>query len=58
MPTTNLNPPPRAPSASELRRLPPDQRDAVLVAAAEAAEADYRNDRDLTAFKAFGEEDE
>ena len=41
-------------TASELRKLPPDQRDAILTAAAEQAEEDYRNDADLTAFEAFG----
>ena len=44
-------------TASELRRLPPAQRDAILAAAAAAAETDYRNDPALTAFEAFGEED-
>ncbi len=43
--------------ASELRKLPPEQRDAVLEAAAIQAEEDYRNDRELTAFEAFGKDD-
>jgi hypothetical protein len=43
--------------ASELRKLPPHQRDAVLEAAAIQAEADYRNDLELTAFEAFGKDD-
>ena len=43
--------------ASELRKLPPEQRDAVLEAAASQAEEDYRNDRELTAFEAFGKDD-
>jgi hypothetical protein len=43
--------------ASELRQLPPEQRDAILAAAAARAEADYCNDPMLTAFEAFGAED-
>jgi acyl-CoA reductase-like NAD-dependent aldehyde dehydrogenase len=43
--------------ASELRRLPPEERDAILEAAAAQAEADYRNDTALTAFEAFGKVD-
>jgi hypothetical protein len=39
--------------ASELRRLPSQERDAILAAAAEQAEDDYRNDPALTAFEAF-----
>lgn len=56
MPTTepDLRP---AWTAAELRRLPPDQRDAILAAAAERAADDYRYDADLTAFEAFGKED-
>jgi hypothetical protein len=44
-------------TATELRKLPPDQRDAVLEAAAALAEDDYRNDPQLTAFEAFGKDD-
>jgi hypothetical protein len=40
----------------QLRSLPRDQRQAILAAAAELAEADYRSDTDLTAFEAFSEE--
>jgi hypothetical protein len=40
-----------------LRKLPPDQRDAVLEAAAALAEDDCRNDQQLTAFEAFGKDD-
>jgi acyl-CoA reductase-like NAD-dependent aldehyde dehydrogenase len=43
--------------ASELRKLPAEQRDAVLAAAAAQAEDDYRNDATLTAFEAFGKDD-
>lgn len=41
-------------TAAELRKLPPAARDAVLEAAAAMAEQDYRNDPELTSFKAFG----
>jgi hypothetical protein len=44
-------------TAAELRKLPPAERDAVLEAAAAQAEDDYRNDRELTAFEAFGTDD-
>ena len=44
-------------TAAELRGLPAEQRDAILRAAAAKAEADYRNDPELTAFEAFGEGD-
>jgi hypothetical protein len=44
-------------TAAELRRLPPEERDAILEAAATQAAADYCNDRQLTAFEAFGKED-
>ncbi len=43
--------------ASELRKLPREQRDAILEAAAIQAEDDYRNDPELTAFEAFGKDD-
>src|SRR5271166_189987 len=44
-------------TAAELRKLPADQRDAILAAAAAVAEEIYRNDPQLTDFEAFGEED-
>lgn len=44
-------------TASELRKLPPEQRDAILRAAAELAAEDYHNDPALTAFEAFGKDD-
>ena len=44
-------------TASELRQLPAAERDAILSAAAALAEADYRNDPELTAFETFGEGD-
>jgi hypothetical protein len=43
--------------ARELRKLPPDQLDAILEAAAIQAETEYRTDRELTAFEAFGKDD-
>jgi hypothetical protein len=44
-------------TAKELRRLPAQQRDAILEAAAAPAEKEYRNNPQLTAFEAFGKND-
>ncbi len=44
-------------SPGELRRLPREQRQAFLAAAAEMAEQDYSTDKDLTGFEAFREEE-
>jgi hypothetical protein len=44
-------------SPSELRKMPREQRQAILAAAAEKAEQDYRSDRELTGFDAFSEEE-
>lgn len=44
-------------TATELRRLPPKERDAILEAAAALAEEEYRNNPELTAFEAFGKDD-
>jgi acyl-CoA reductase-like NAD-dependent aldehyde dehydrogenase len=44
-------------TAAELRKLPPDQRDAILQAAAALAEEEYRTNPELTAFEAFGKDD-
>jgi acyl-CoA reductase-like NAD-dependent aldehyde dehydrogenase len=44
-------------TASELRKLPPEERTAILEEAAALAEADYRHDAALTAFEAFGQDD-
>jgi acyl-CoA reductase-like NAD-dependent aldehyde dehydrogenase len=44
-------------TAAELRRLPPEQRDAILEEAAALAEEEYRNNLELTAFEAFGKDD-
>ena len=41
----------------ELRKLPAAKRDAILRAAAEHAEPEYRTNRDLAAFEAFGKDD-
>lgn len=41
----------------ELRMMPREARQAILAAAAALAEEDYRNDKQLTGFDAFGEED-
>jgi hypothetical protein len=38
----------------QLRRMPREQRQAVLAAAALLAEEDYRDDKQLTGFDAFG----
>ncbi len=44
-------------TAAELRRLPAEERDAILAAAAALAADEYRNDPALTAFEAFGKGD-
>jgi hypothetical protein len=44
-------------SPSELRKMTREQRQAILAAAAEQAEQDYRSDRELTGFNAFSEEE-
>ena len=44
-------------TADELRKLPANQRDAILAAAVALAEEIYRNDPQLTDFEAFGEKD-
>jgi hypothetical protein len=49
--------PARTWTAEELLKLPAAEQDAILEAAAAAAEVDYLNDPELTAFEAFGEED-
>jgi hypothetical protein len=42
---------------AELRKMPREQRQAILAAAAELAEQDYRSDKELTGFEAFSEEE-
>jgi hypothetical protein len=54
MTTTELVPATGNWTAAELRCLPPAQRDAILLAAAERAGVDYHPNADLTAFEAFG----
>lgn len=44
-------------TAAELRKLPPDEREAILEAAAARAEEEYRKNPELTAFEAFGKDD-
>jgi hypothetical protein len=44
-------------SPSELRKMPREQRQAILATAAEMAERDYRSDKELTGFDAFSEEE-
>lgn len=44
-------------TAAELRKLPPEQRDAILAEQAALMEEEYRTNRELTAFDAFGEDD-
>jgi formylmethanofuran dehydrogenase subunit A len=44
-------------TANELRKMPRAERAAALAAAAVLAEADYLNDKDLTGFDAFREEE-
>jgi hypothetical protein len=44
-------------TAAELRKLPPEQRDAILEEAARLAESEYRKNPGLTAFEAFGKDD-
>jgi hypothetical protein len=44
-------------TAAELRRLPAEQRDAILAEAAVLAEEEYCNNPELTAFEAFGKDD-
>ena len=44
-------------TAAELRKLPAEERDAIMAAAAAVAEDEYRNNSELTAFEAFGKDD-
>lgn len=44
-------------TAAELRKLPPEQRDAIMEAAAALAAEDHRNNPELTAFEAFDKDD-
>jgi hypothetical protein len=42
---------------NDLRKMPREQRQVILAAAAELAEEDYREDKELTGFAAFAEEE-
>jgi hypothetical protein len=42
-------------TAAELRKLPSEVRDAIMETA--AAEQEYRTNRELTAFEAYGKDD-
>jgi hypothetical protein len=44
-------------TAEELRKLPLDQRDAILAKQASLLEEEYRNNPELTCFEAFGQDD-
>ncbi|MBI3303911.1 MAG: hypothetical protein HYZ72_17740 [Deltaproteobacteria bacterium] len=44
-------------TAAELRKLPSEQREAIMEAAASLAAEDYRNNPELTAFEAFDKDD-
>jgi hypothetical protein len=44
-------------TATELRKLPPAERDVILAQQAAALADEYRNNPELTAFEAFGDED-
>jgi hypothetical protein len=56
-PTPNIDPKVRVWTAAELRRLPADERDAILAAAAAEAAQLYLTDPELTAFEAFRQDD-
>ena len=43
---------------AELRRMPREQRQAILAAATEMAKQDYLTDKELTGFEAFSEEEQ
>ena len=57
MAAKQTNASPKRWTAAELRKLPAEQRDAILEAAATLAEEEYRTNPELTAFEAFGKED-
>jgi hypothetical protein len=50
-------PPLPAPTARQLRQMSPAERKSALESAAALAEAEYRENLDLTAFEAFGKGD-
>jgi hypothetical protein len=54
---TSMQPVKSFPTATELRRMPKDRRDAIMEEAARIAEELYRTDPSLTDFEAFEAED-
>ena len=44
-------------TAAELRKLPVEQRNAILAEQAALLEEEYRNNPELTSFEAFGQDD-
>jgi hypothetical protein len=44
-------------TAEELRKLPAEQRDAILAGQAALLEEEYRNNSELISFEAFGQDD-
>ena len=48
---------PKVATAAELRQLPAAERDAILIAAAAIAEAEYQSGSELTNSESFGAED-
>ena len=57
MPEPVTTPPEVAWTPTELRKLPRVERNAILAQAAAKAEHEYRTNRELTDFEAFGEDD-
>lgn len=57
MPTAEAKTTERRWTATELRRLPREQREAIMAAAADRAIDEYTHNADLTAFEAYGEDD-
>ncbi len=45
------------PTPADLRKMPREERQVILAAAAELAEQDYHSDKELTGFEAFSEEE-
>lgn len=57
MDAERLSPAEKVWTAEELRRLPPERRNAILASAAELVEELYRKPSGLTDFEAFGPDD-
>jgi hypothetical protein len=58
LPAEGTSVPADRPTLAELRKMPREQRQVILAAAAEMAEHDYRSDKELTGFEAFSEEEQ